>query len=322
MDIDIVYMWVDGNDPVWLKKKNKYLGKAEGQNEELSGICRYEQHDELLYSLRSVSCYAPWIRYIYIVTDGQVPVWLNTDHPKLKIIDHKEIIEERYLPLFNSTAIELNLARIPGLSEYFLLANDDTYFGRPVSPSFFFTSDNKPIVRFKYKNIVRGFSHYQDMLMDMVDETVRRSGPCCIKAPHHNIDAYLKSEWLDCIRYYESWTRKTLEHRFRSEGDMHRHLISLWMLQNKQACEKEVSKWNGITGFWNRIKARLTFHYAADSRYISMRAVSFRLNKWYHNPALFNINDYQKAKAYHRKKMVHFLEHCFPVPSPYEKSLP
>ena len=25
MDIDLVYLWVDGNDPVWLTKKNEFL---------------------------------------------------------------------------------------------------------------------------------------------------------------------------------------------------------------------------------------------------------------------------------------------------------
>ena len=25
MEIDLVYLWVDGNDPVWLAKKNTYL---------------------------------------------------------------------------------------------------------------------------------------------------------------------------------------------------------------------------------------------------------------------------------------------------------
>ena len=52
-----------------------------------------EDHDELLYSLRSVEQYAPWFRRIYIVTDGQVPVWLNLSHPKIRLVTHSEIFE-------------------------------------------------------------------------------------------------------------------------------------------------------------------------------------------------------------------------------------
>lgn len=27
MEIDIVYLWVDGNDPVWQAKRNAFMGK-------------------------------------------------------------------------------------------------------------------------------------------------------------------------------------------------------------------------------------------------------------------------------------------------------
>ncbi len=71
--------------------------------------------------------HAPWIRTIYIVTASQVPVWLNTAHPRVRIIDHKELFPDpaAQLPTFNSLAIESVLHRIPGLSEYFLYFNND-----------------------------------------------------------------------------------------------------------------------------------------------------------------------------------------------------
>lgn len=36
---------------------------------------RYRDNQELRYSLRSIYRYAPWVRRIYIVTNGQVPNW-------------------------------------------------------------------------------------------------------------------------------------------------------------------------------------------------------------------------------------------------------
>ena len=56
---------------------------------------------ELRYSLRSVETFAPWVRNIYIVTNGQVPAWLNVNHPRIKIIKHEDIFPNKEdLPTF------------------------------------------------------------------------------------------------------------------------------------------------------------------------------------------------------------------------------
>src|SRR5690606_36539938 len=103
--IDLVYLWVDGSDPIWLEKKNKFSGVVEDLSEE-NNKGRYISNDELKYSLRSVEKNIPWINKIYIVTDSQCPKWLNTDHPIIQIVDHKDIIPEEALPCFNSSVIE------------------------------------------------------------------------------------------------------------------------------------------------------------------------------------------------------------------------
>src|SRR5699024_7061147 len=43
------------------------------------------------------------------------------------IINHKDFLSKENLPVFNSCAIEINLHRIPGLSERFVYFNDDTF---------------------------------------------------------------------------------------------------------------------------------------------------------------------------------------------------
>ena len=86
--------------------------------------------------------YAPFIQNIYIVTNGQTPVWLNTAHPRIKIVTHKEIYQNvNDLPTFNSNSIEVHLHRIPGISRYFIYLNDDFMFGRPVIANEFFSFD-------------------------------------------------------------------------------------------------------------------------------------------------------------------------------------
>ena len=141
--IDAVYTWVDGGDPAWQSRRAAALGTntwLDGASRLANNDSRYASRDELRYSLRSLHCFAPWIRHIFLVTDDQVPAWLDTTNPRITVVSHKEIFGDTgTLPTFNSQAIESRLHRIPGLSEHFLYLNDDVFIGRPVGPELFFT---------------------------------------------------------------------------------------------------------------------------------------------------------------------------------------
>lgn len=132
--IDFVIAWVDDSDPKWQAEKQKYAG------EESSSVHSFDYQDWglLPYWFRCIEKNAPWVRNIYFVTWGHVPEWLNTDHPKLIVIKHTAYIPEKYLPTFSSHTIELNLHRIPGLSEQFVYFNDDMYLLKEAEPGFFF----------------------------------------------------------------------------------------------------------------------------------------------------------------------------------------
>lgn len=134
MKIDFVVPWVDGSDPAWRKEKYKYMGI----NEPDAGDERYRDMGILKYWFRAVEAYAPWVNQIHFITWGHLPEWLNTEHPKIHIVNHKDYIPEQYLPTFSSHPIELNLHRIPGLSEHFVYFNDDMFLNGPVNPEFFF----------------------------------------------------------------------------------------------------------------------------------------------------------------------------------------
>ncbi|WP_345678166.1 stealth family protein, partial [Yinghuangia aomiensis] len=140
--IDAVYTWVDGSDPAWNERRDKALaasGGPAGLNEQAANDARYISRDELRFSLRSLDMYAPWIRTIYLVTDQQTPDWLDTSHPRVKVVDHRDIFTDPdALPTFNSHAIESQLHHIDGLAEHFLYFNDDVFLGRALTPDFFF----------------------------------------------------------------------------------------------------------------------------------------------------------------------------------------
>lgn len=140
-EIDFVIAWVDGNDPEWQKEKRKHLA-AHLNDESIidQGDYRYRDWDLLHYWFRAVEKYAPWVRKIHFLTCGQIPPWMNVNHPKLHIVNHKDYIPEKYLPTFNSHTIELNMHRIEGLAEQFVYFNDDMYITRPVQPEDFFVN--------------------------------------------------------------------------------------------------------------------------------------------------------------------------------------
>ena len=138
--VDLVYTWVDGGDPAWQARKAAVLGTdlGAGNSSDAAIDVRFQNRDELKYSLRSVQMFANWVNHIWVVTDRQVPDWLLQDD-RLTVVDHSEIFADpTALPVFNSHAIESQLHHIPGLADHYLYLNDDMLFGAPVRPEDFF----------------------------------------------------------------------------------------------------------------------------------------------------------------------------------------
>ena len=173
MPIDAVFTWVDGADPAFKasrealasqaidysesspwRSRSSYTGEseaaeravlAEAAAESSQAESRFRNIDELRFALRSVEQFAPWIRRIFLVTNGQIPKWLAKSNKKIVVIKHSDIFPDpdNTLPTFNSNAIELNITNIPGLSSDFIYFNDDFFLGRPVNPSDFKTADGR-----------------------------------------------------------------------------------------------------------------------------------------------------------------------------------
>ncbi|RYZ85268.1 MAG: hypothetical protein EOP06_16565, partial [Proteobacteria bacterium] len=70
--IDVVYTWVNDQDDKWLELKDRYKGVPTGSGRAHHDE-RFKNRDELKFSLRSIDMFAPFVRKVYIVTNGQVP---------------------------------------------------------------------------------------------------------------------------------------------------------------------------------------------------------------------------------------------------------
>jgi hypothetical protein len=139
--VDVVYTWVDDQDPDFIETLNSHLPDG-SRNRTTTSLARFKNHDELKYSLRSLSAYAPWVNRVFIVTNGQRPAWIS-DHPKLQFVHHKDILDASYLPTFNSHVIGSALHKIPGLSEHYIYFNDDVLLLRPMETTGAFTVSGK-----------------------------------------------------------------------------------------------------------------------------------------------------------------------------------
>ena len=135
--IDIVLAWVDGQDFAWRAQRDRYRA-LETVDADANSEIRYQDWGNLVYWFRAVERFMPWVHRVFLVTWGHVPGFLRLDHPKLQIVRHEEFIPSKYLPVFNSSTIEMNFHRIKGLSERFILFNDDIFPLRPVEPSYYF----------------------------------------------------------------------------------------------------------------------------------------------------------------------------------------
>ena len=311
MEIDLVYLWVNGNDPIWQAKRNAFIGKTE-ESSPINCKGRYADNDELKYSLRSVEKYAPWIRRIFIVTDNQTPQWLDTTNPKIQIVDHTEIMPTESLPCFNSSLIEHFLYRIPGLADHFLFANDDMYINKDAIPSNFFTSSGFPIIRLTRKPFrkLRWFwresinkkplKNYSKMIDRSSRLVEKRYGIYHTGMPHHNIDSYLKEDYRKIIEQdFRNEFAANNENHMRSDNDVHRSILSYIALAEKRGELRYVTPKESML---------IRIHKKKDYEKLEKNI-----------PLFFCMNDSEYANDKDRNMSKDYLEKRFPQKSAFEK---
>lgn len=309
MDIDIVYTYVDGNDEKWKKKRNHY------SNDSINSVFRYRDNNELLYSLRSLEKYAPWVRNIYIITDHQKPEWLNTSHKKIHVVDHTEIIPKEFLPCFNSMVIELYLDLIPGLSEIFLYANDDMFFGNYATKEFF-VKDGKPIVLMREAQITPN-SNFNRALYNSQQLVYQHYGIKYDLVPSHNIDVYSKEALKKCKNEFASELQNVSKNRLRTDNDIERVLYQYYMIAN-HLCVLKANK----PGVRNVIR-KLAFP-KRNLDYLSCAVMHDFFNKllpkvyFMRKPKLFCLNDGETTTEEDLEKYRKLMDRMFPEKSSFE----
>jgi len=169
--VDAVITWVDGNDENWQQKINTY-SESKINFSSKKHLKRYNSIGEIDIAIKSIIKFASFVTNIFLVTDNQSPESFNalkklaeSENINLELVDHKVIFRENeeHLPCFNSCSIGSMLFKIPGLSEHFIIFNDDTFIMRQTTVSDFFIN-KQPIIRgqwqeFNENRTIRTFYH-------------------------------------------------------------------------------------------------------------------------------------------------------------------
>lgn len=268
--IDIVILWVDGNDPKWIEEKNKYLPLEEQDGR----TNRYRDWGTLKYLFRGIEKYASWVNKVFLITCGHYPKWLNMKYEKLRLVRHDEFIPKECLPTFSSRAIDLNLHRIKELSEKFIYFNDDMFLTNYVTPNDFFKKD-LPRDWFIETPIFPGwgiFSHTMLNNMEIINkyynrkDTIKRNlskiiNPVygirmfynllwgmmpykkfCGLQNNHLPMAYKKSTWKTVWEKEPEILNKTIHNKFRTITDVNQFLFNYWSLYNGEFYPTNMNK--------------------------------------------------------------------------------
>lgn len=258
MDIDFVVSWVDMDDPNWKADFAKYSGKIDNLKNEVTEA-RFRDHGFLKYWFRGVEKFAPWVRKVHFVTCGQKPDWLDPNHPKLQLVNHSDYIPTHFLPVFNSSLIEMYLHKIPDLAERFVYFNDDFFITNHLPKSRFYT-DGLPndIAAFRHNSGIGMWSKCLKNNIRIINERFdkrevmkrdhdkwfhptygKKSNLTKLLKPYdkfvtlitpHNAQPYLKSTFEEVWDYAGDKLTAVSKNRFRSPDDYTQELFRTWQI--------------------------------------------------------------------------------------------
>lgn len=269
-DVDIVVPWVDGSDVAWLAEKASYEGLIWDVDGEKNSAKRYRDLNLMKYWFRGIENFAPWVRKIHFLTWGHVPAFLNIEHPKLHIVNHKDFIPKDCLPTYNANAIEVSLHRIPDLAERFVYFNDDFFLLKKTEKTDFFQNGLPVMVATEcpifqddlYGNFLRNdmnlinrnFSkrnQKKNSLERIVHSVALHDFFCNIFSlpwkkylgfkVEHGPMPYLKRTWLDVWKKEELLLKMTQRSQFRDWSNVNQDVFHFWQIATGNFSQRALS---------------------------------------------------------------------------------
>ena len=230
--MDAVITYVNGLDPVWREEYSKALNIPALDK-------RFRDWGTLRFLLRGIQTCMPFVKNVHLVVSGksQVPEWVSDN---LRVVTHRDIIPEEFLPTFNSTTIEMFLHRIPGLDERFIYFNDDMFPVAPCEETDFFR-DGKIVIGFSRHLFAGGMYKRQCRNSDrMARKALGLGGSLTFMRPQHICSPMLRSECEEVFERMRGEIFPTLS-RVRTMENLNQYLFLDFLFHQGKAIRERLS---------------------------------------------------------------------------------
>lgn len=248
MDIDFVITWVNMDDPKWQAKFARYSNNKENSKNGVSKA-RFRDNGFLKYWFRGVEKFAPWVRKIHFITDGQKPEWLDENNPKINLVNHEDFIPSEFLPTYNSVVIERYLYKIPGLSEHFVYFNDDFYIIDHIGEERFFQNGLPcDIAVFDYNP---SWSQWYHRIKNNIRIINRHFDKKEVMALYHDKwfdESYgMKARWNYILKPYDKFI--TLRTPHNAQPYLKTTFEEVWEAAGKELTETSANRFRALTDY-------------------------------------------------------------------------
>lgn len=311
--IDVVYTWVDDSFPGYAESLRAHATDRRDTNPNRTR----DNLETLRYSLRSLEAFMPFVRRVHIVScRPQVPAWLDTTHPDIRVVHHDQIMAPDILPTFNSFAIVSHLAKLPELSRSFLYFEDDMLAFRPLEARDFHATDGRQKV-FLEKRASPLISQLDPASASPWNLALARANEVLTGAFGGAPFSYLAHgpQIIDRAHYeamcerFEPEIAVTCKSRFRAQGNVPpEYLYPHFAVRTGKAVQATFGETRRMAG------------YASLENWFVWTWLQLRLLEW-RRPSTVTLNDSfedapnPRVVAHVRKT----LEKWFPVPSRFER---
>ena len=308
--IDIVIPFYNDLDTEWKKVLNKYMLEENSSDRQVIGEERYRDSGCGKYWFRCIEENCKWVNKIFVLISSktQMPDWLNTDNPKIRVVLHEEFIPKELLPTFNTMTIELFISRIPDLSNNYIYCNDDYYFLNPTSEFMYFvndipvyTSHCEELKKFDDDYLNGSDSTFYSALNNGMDLQLKISGD---KAKWYAIDhipvAHKKDFEKQIIdEYYNMFVEANKKSRFRHKDNYSNHVFICLYKDLKPYYKYDYNK-----SYYVTMRADIDF-----KEHENCKAVCFNDTEQLSNEDFIEV----------KKRMIDFFENKFPKKSSFER---
>lgn len=306
--IDIVIPYYNDNDPIWKEILHSYLTRENSIDRQVTGDERYRDWDTLPYWFRGIEENCKWVNKVYLVlaSETQVPNWLDKNNPKLQIVYHKDFIPKELLPTFNPITMGIYFCNIKGLSDNYIVCDDDYFFLNPIDETMFFVN-NYPVYQNDGRELKKLDTTGEDgtfyaVLNNGMDLQLKISGE---KAKWYALDHLPVSHKKDFEKkileeYYDDFMRANKPSRFRHRENIPNHVF---------VC------------LYKDLKPYYKFNCYGNSCYVSVRKDTnfdnFKNKQMvcFNDTQLLNLENFDNTK----QRLLDFLESKLPNKSSFEK---